>query len=186
MKKSMLYTRTGDGGDTSLVGGCRISKSDERLEAYGTVDELNASIGWLRPQLRSDIDRELLGFVQQKLFTVGSFLATDRSVTELRAASRLDPSAVVRLEERIDAIDAELPPLRNFVLPGGAPGAAAAHVSRTVCRRAERAICRVEHETEGETIRRFINRLSDYLFVLSRLENSLAGVGEFFWTKVCK
>ena len=186
MKKSMIYTRTGDSGTTSLVGGERVAKTDLRLEAYGTVDELNAFIGVLLAQMPAGDDHDILLFVQNKLFTVGSYLATDPSFTSFRQESLLPESAVEKLERRIDEIDASLPKLNNFVLPGGSLSAAQAHVCRTVCRRAERAILRVsEQYPVDEVILRFMNRLSDYLFVLSRACNILSSVDEIFWNKSC-
>ena len=187
MKKSLVYTRTGDGGQTSLVGGERVSKTDVRLEAYGTVDELSAQLGLLNTLIPADdADHSLILFVQNKLFAVGSYLATDPSFTSFRQASLLSEEAIERIEHRIDAIDAELPKINNFVLPGGSPAAAQAHVARTVCRRAERLILRVaaDHEVDDKILR-FVNRLSDYLFVLSRKCNISAFEPELFWDKDC-
>ena len=163
---------TGDKGTTSLVGGQRTTKNDPRLEAYGTVDELNAHIGL---------------FIQNKLFVIGSYLATDTSFTQLREASRLCPEDIARIENRIDTLDATVPPLHAFLLPGGTAAAAQAHVCRTVCRRAERRICQVAQEVlVDENIMKFINRLSDYFFVLARFNNYIAKQDEIFWDKDCK
>lgn len=187
MKKSLIYTRTGDKGSTSLVGGERVPKTDLRLEAYGTVDELNAFLGVLITQLVDSPDKELLFYVQNKLFTIGSYLATDPSFTSFREASLLDECAIIKLEQRIDELDSELPPLNNFVLPGGCVCAAQAHVCRAVCRRAERLILRVADEYGVDhKILRFMNRLSDYLFVLSRACNIQSAIPEVFWDKTCK
>lgn len=188
MKKSTIYTSTGDKGFTTLVGGKKVSKTDSRLEAYGTVDELNAHIGWLDARLgKKDADKHLLFFIQNKLFVIGSYLATDISFTELREASKMTDEDVARIENRIDEIDSMLPPLDNFVLPGGGETAAIAHICRTVCRRAERRICEVAEEYETEkNILRFVNRLSDYLFVLARKKALEENVTEIFWDKSCK
>ncbi|MGL4293701.1 MAG: cob(I)yrinic acid a,c-diamide adenosyltransferase [Bacteroidales bacterium] len=187
MKKSMIYTRTGDKGTTSLVGGERVEKTDIRLEAYGTVDELSACLGLLAAYMSGSEDKSLLFYIQNKLFTIGSYLATDPSFTSFRAESLLSEDAVAVLEKRIDELDAALPRLNNFVLPGGTICASQAHVCRTVCRRAERAILRVSTEYEvDDKILRFMNRLSDYLFVLSRACNISEGFAEVFWDKGCK
>lgn len=187
MKKSLIYTRTGDQGKTSLVGGERVDKTDMRLEAYGTVDELSAFLGVLIAQIPDSPDKELLLYVQNKLFTIGSYLATDPSFTSFREASLLSEDAIVCLEERIDQLDAALPKINNFVLPGGSLNAAQAHVCRTVCRRAERAILRVNEQYEVDAkILRFMNRLSDYLFVFSRTCNVESSVPELLWDKSCK
>ena len=187
MKKSLIYTRTGDKGTTSLVGGERVEKTDLRLEAYGTVDELSAFLGVLATQLSDSSDKELVFYIQNKLFTIGSYLATDPSFTTFRQESLLSEDAILKLEHRIDELDAQLPKLNNFVLPGGSLAAAQAHVCRTVCRRAERAILRVANQYEvDDKILRFMNRLSDYLFVLSRVCNIVASVSEVFWDKSCK
>ncbi len=187
MKKSNLYTLTGDKGTTSLVGGIRIPKDDSRLEAYGTVDELNAHIGVLRQAANAPEDDALLLFIQNKLFVVGSYLATDTTYTQLREASRLHPEDIARVEERIDTLDATLPPLHAFLLPGGTATSAQAHVCRTVCRRAERRICQVAQAAEvDENILKFINRLSDYFFVLARFSHYIENQPEIFWDKNCK
>lgn len=187
MKKSNLYTLTGDSGTTSLVGGIRISKNDPRLEAYGTIDELNAHIGMLRQMQNPADDDNLLLFIQNKLFVIGSYLATDTTQTHLRQASQLHPQDITRIENRIDTLDEATPPLHAFVLPGGTTTAAQAHICRTVCRRAERRICQIAQETTiDENILKFINRLSDYLFVLARHSNTAAHQQEIFWDKDCK
>lgn len=187
MKKSLIYTGTGDKGSTSLVGGERVLKTDIRLQAYGNVDELNAFIGMLIALGISAEDAQLLYFVQNKLFTIGSYLATNPSFTSFREASLLKEDDIERLERRIDVIDSELPKINNFVLPGGSVPAAQAHICRTVCRRAEREILVVSGQYEvDEKILRFMNRLSDYLFVFSRACNITAGHSEVFWDKTCK
>lgn len=185
MKKSIIYTRTGDKGTTALVGGRRVSKTHVRLEAYGTVDELNSQLGLLHTYLMEE-DRELIFWIQNKLFAVGSYLATDQENTALRMESKICQEDVERLEHQIDEMDGQLPPLKAFVIPGGSRASAVCQVCRTVCRRAERRIltmsetCLVE-----ELVIAFVNRLSDYLFVLSRKLNIMAGVDEIYWDKSC-
>ncbi len=188
MKKSNVYTKTGDKGMTSLVGGVRVPKTHPRLEAYGTVDELNAFIGLLITYVADEADKEFLLAVQHKLFSVGSYLATDQNYKELRPQSIIHPEDVEAMEHAIDATDEGLPPLRLFVLPGGTQGAAVCHVCRTVCRRAER--CILELGDSGveldDNLVAYVNRLSDYLFVLSRKMNNLDGEHEIIWQKSCK
>ncbi len=187
MKKSGIYTKTGDAGMTSLVGGVRVPKLHVRLEAYGTVDELNAQIGLLITYVNDETERELLTRVQNNLFVIGAYLATDQSQRQLREGSQIDPKEVEVLEGAIDRIDADLPPLKLFVLPGGSRGAALCHVCRTVCRRAERRILAVAAESETDpNLLAYVNRLSDYLFVLSRKINILDGNDEIVWRKCCK
>ncbi len=187
MKKSLIYTGTGDKGTTSLVGGERVLKTDIRLQAYGTVDELNAFIGMLIAMHGPSPDSDLLFFVQNKLFTIGSYLATNPEFTTFREASLLSESDIERVERRIDEVDGELPKINNFVLPGGSVVAAQAHICRTVCRRAEREILMVSHDHEvDDKILRFMNRLSDYLFVFSRACNIMLQHPEVFWDKSCK
>ncbi len=184
MKKSLIYTKTGDGGTTSLVGGTRVSKTHIRLEAYGTVDELNSHLGVLISELGNESDALFLQRVQHNLFAVGSYLATDRETTNLHTASVVTPADVETLEKEIDRLDELLPPLRNFILPGGSRGASLAHVCRTVCRRAERRILALTEMFEIDTcLLAYINRLSDYLFVLSRKINKEQKREEIFWNK---
>ena len=187
MKKSVIYTRTGDKGMTSLVGGSRVSKTHIRLEAYGTIDELDTHLGLLLTYLNETEDmKKLVLWVQHKLFTVGSYLATDQTCTTLRVESRIGDEDIVRLEQAIDALDAELPPLTSFVIPGGTRESAVCQVCRTVCRRAERCILRMAEECEVDTlVIAFINRLSDFLFVLARKLNLLGGCHEIYWDKSC-
>lgn len=187
MKKSGIYTRTGDQGMTSLVGGVRVSKLHPRLEAYGTVDELNSQIGLLITYITDETERACLTEIQRKLFSVGSYLATDQEQRSLREQSRIGPEEVEQLEQAIDRIDSELPPLRLFVLPGGALGAAVCHVCRTVCRRAERRILALGEMCEIDSnLLAYVNRLSDYLFVLSRKINILEECDEIIWKKTCR
>ncbi len=185
MKKSPLYTRTGDDGTTSLVGGARAPKDSPRLEAYGTVDELNSWLGLLAAAATIDEPlRALLHQIQNTLFDIGAALATE---PESRWQPQpLPAQAIETLEQQIDAIDSELPPLRSFILPGGHPDAARANVARTVARRAERAIITLARTaTVDPGIIRYINRLSDLLFALGRKINQKTSTPEINWQKNC-
>lgn len=188
MKMTKIYTRTGDKGMTSLVGGIRIKKSDVRLEAYGTIDELCSHIGLLVAQLPQDDDeREFLIHTQSNLFIVGSHLATDQSKTPLYPSAILPEGETEALEQRVDAILPLLPECPGFVLPGGTIAAAQCHVCRTVCRRAERRIDALADVAEvGEDIIKYVNRLSDYLFVLAKKINFNARQHEIMWQKPCR
>lgn len=187
MKKSLIYTKTGDRGTTSLVGGTRVSKTHDRLEAYGTVDELNSFLGLLVTYLSDEHDREFVQQVQDTLFVVGSYLATDQTKTALRQSSVVSAERVEAMEHEIDLLDSALPPLTAFVLPGGSRGAAVCHVCRTVCRRAERRILTLAEQVEiAPELLAYVNRLSDYLFVLSRKINCDEKKGEIFWKNSCK
>ncbi|WP_071147759.1 cob(I)yrinic acid a,c-diamide adenosyltransferase [Bacteroides ihuae] len=184
MKKSLVYTKTGDKGTTGLIGGTRVSKAHARLEAYGTVDELNANLGLLVTYLTEERDCLFVSAVQDKLFAVGSHLATDQDKVKLHDVSIIVPDDVALMEAEIDAADEMLPTLRWFVIPGGSRGAAIAHVCRTVCRRAERRILSLTEDYEIDAnLLAYINRLSDYLFVLSRKINFLESKEEIFWNK---
>ena len=180
MKMTKIYTKTGDKGTTSLVGGVRVSKADIRLDAYGTIDELNSFIGLLISVMKDAEHEELLRFVQHKLFSLGSYLATDLEKTTFPVESHISVENVQRLEQAIDEINASLPSLAGFIL---------CHVCRTVCRRAERRIQALEeslsYELE-EQAKCFVNRLSDYLFVLSRQLNNLTDESEIYWDKRCE
>jgi cob(I)alamin adenosyltransferase len=168
-----IYTKTGDKGLTSLAGGERVAKTHDRLEAYGTVDELNAFVGLLREEIADLHDREVLERIQLLLFSAGDFLATTPDkMPAARRQSLLTADDVRMLEQEIDRIDAGLPPLKSFVLPGGCKSACLSHVCRTVARRAERNIYRIAGCTEicPEEVLIFMNRLSDYFFVLARKE----------------
>ena len=187
MKKSKIYTGGGDKGKTSLVGGFRVPKTHPRLEAYGTVDELNSFIGLLIEEVDDSNTCELLRFIQSKLFSVGSYLATDPSKTEYKIESHITGDSIQKIEEAIDLIDSDLPKMTSFVLPGGSRSAALAHVCRTVCRRAERNIYSiVESDEVEEPVLIFMNRLSDLLFVMARKECVLKKGEEFFWNNSCK
>lgn len=187
MKKSALYTRTGDMGSTSLVGGKRIKKNELRLCAYGEIDELNANIGVLvtSPNLQDEF-RNIFIYIQNKLFNIGAYLATDAPIGTINECQGLGQQTISYLESEIDRLDAELPPLRNFVLPGGTRRSALTHVCRTVCRRAERTIVDLAEQSYVDpNVLRFINRLSDFLFVFARFNNVYNQVEEIFWNKDC-
>jgi cob(I)alamin adenosyltransferase len=177
-----IYTRTGDDGTTSLFSGGRVSKTNLRVEAYGTVDELNSILGLARALKPHPGTDSLLNAVQNQLFHLGADLATPLDA----AASwvvRMDAETVAWLENRIDDLTVALPPLKNFILPGGTPAAAQIHVARTVCRRAERiAVALQELEPLGEHVIHYLNRLSDFLFTLARWENLQAGIPEDKWS----
>ena len=184
MKKSSVYTKTGDSGKTSLVGGMRVSKTHVRLEAYGSVDELNSFVGWLNCAIDEAECREFLLFVQCKLFSIGGYLATETEKTELKNSTMLSENDIARIETEIDKIDNQLPPLRRFVLPGGNETASRAHICRTVTRRVERKVYRVSEEYPvANEVFVFLNRLSDYFFVLARLESTKKSE-EIYWEDV--
>lgn len=183
MKKIRIYTKGGDKGKTSLVGGQRVAKDDPRLESYGTVDELNSFVGLLRAQELDKVDDDFLFWVQHKLFTLGGYLATNTDEDELVEATMIKESYVDRIEKEIDRLDEILPAMTAFILPAGGEAASLAHVARTVCRRAERRICSLSEIQEIDpNVSRFVNRLSDYFFVLARflaLKNNPGG--EVIW-----
>lgn len=179
-----IYTKTGDAGDTGLFGGGRVPKDDPRVEAYGDVDELNAAIGMARalePLPRID---EVLVPMQRDLFSIGALLATpdlDKMHKHL-AKANIDDRRIRELEQAIDDCDRELEPLKAFIIPGGSRKGAMLHVARTVCRRAERRVVHLQHDTEiPELVVIYLNRLSDLLFTLARLANVLTGAGEVTW-----
>ena len=178
-----VYTRRGDRGQTDLFGGDRVDKDDVRVEAYGAVDEVNAALGvCVATSAEADV-RELLSTVQGWLFDLGSYLATPTAHNREKAKIA-DPSAddIVTLEAAIDGFEAELEPLTRFILPGGTPAAAAHHVARTVCRRAERQVVALHRESPlHDAALGLLNRLSDLLFVLARVENRRAGVADVEW-----
>jgi cob(I)alamin adenosyltransferase len=180
-----IYTRTGDAGETALFGGGRVPKHDARVGAYGDVDELNAAIGVALATPPPDLEPELLDAIQRDLFAIGGQLASPdpAKVAKALAKARLDDARVVALEAAIDRADREIPPLTAFVLPGGTPKAAALHVARTVCRRAERSVVAL-HRSQGGVppiVLAYLNRLSDLLFTLARLANGRAGVADRTW-----
>jgi cob(I)alamin adenosyltransferase len=176
-----IYTKTGDDGTTGLFGGARVKKASLRVEAYGTVDEANAAIGVARAtKLDPETDAVLAG-VQIDLFTVGAELATVPGKEEKLRMRLVDGDDAARLERAIDAAEASVEPLKFFVLPGGSPQAAALHLARTICRRAERAVLAIEDGPVRRDLVVYLNRLSDLLFVLARRANRLAGVEDVPW-----
>jgi cob(I)alamin adenosyltransferase len=176
-----IYTRTGDDGTTGLFGGGRVKKASLRVEAYGTVDELNAALGVARAtRLDPSIDA-VLAEVQADLFALGAELACVPGKEEKLGMPLLSSAEGTRLERAIDAAEEGLPPLTSFVLPGGTPQAAALHHARTVCRRAERAVLAIEEAPSRAEVVVYLNRLSDLLFVLARRANHLAGVADVPW-----
>lgn len=187
MKITKIYTRTGDKGETSLVGGIRVKKSDVRLEAYGTVDELSAQLGMLVAMMEEGEERQFVIRIQNNLFNVCTHLATDQSRMPLCPSARLADGEIVRLEERIDKLMRTLPECQGFVLSGGTPVAAQAHICRTICRRAERRIAALSEVAQvGMEMQQYVNRLSDYLFVLAKIINFNMGVSEIVWQNVCR
>jgi cob(I)alamin adenosyltransferase len=179
-----IYTRSGDEGNTGLFGGGRVLKDDPRVEAYGDVDELNAVIGAARAvEVMPRID-EVLVTIQRDLFSIGALLATpDRDKMEQHLTkARIDDDRIRQLEHAIDECDRELEPLKSFIVPGGSEKAAALHVARTVCRRAERRVIHLQRDVEiPRLVVIYLNRLSDVLFTLARLANHRAGAGEVTW-----
>lgn len=179
-----IYTRTGDKGTTALFGSGRVPKTHPRIEAYGTVDEINSIVGMARSHLTESPNADridaYLQELQTELFTLGADLATPPN-TKARVA-RIQDEDVARLERRIDELEVDLSPLKKFILPGGSPAAAALHVARTTCRRAERLLLRAaESEEISPPAPVYLNRLSDYLFVLARWVNRAEGVDETTW-----
>lgn len=176
-----IYTKTGDKGDTSLFGGQRVPKDALRIEAYGTVDELNSMLGIVRSDNEDKEIDGILDRVQNELFDLGADLATPRSL-DSKQIKRIEPRHSEHLEAMIDTLEAHLKPLKTFILPGGSPVAARLHFARTVCRRAERTVVRLSrNEDIGEGITIYLNRLSDLLFVMARYANHIAGVSETKW-----
>ena len=181
MRRSYIYTKTGDKGKTSLVGGTRVDKNHIRLDAYGTIDELNSFVGWLICEVKDEESKPFLSYLQHKLFTVGSYLATETEQMEPREASIIKDADIERIEREIDRIDNQLPKIKRFILPGGSESGSRAHICRTVSRRAERNVYHVAEKFPiEENILIFLNRLSDYFFVLARLESNQSGK-EIFW-----
>ena len=179
-----IYTKTGDSGDTALFGGGRVPKDDARVEAYGDVDELNAALGMARavePMPRID---EILVPVQRDLFSIGALLATPdlEKMHNHLAKANIDQRRIAALEHAIDECETELEPLKSFIIPGGSRKGAVLHVARTVCRRAERRVVRLQHEVEiPALVVIYLNRLSDLLFMLARVANVRTGAGEVTW-----
>jgi cob(I)alamin adenosyltransferase len=177
-----IYTKTGDDGSTGLFGGARVDKDDPRVEAYGTVDELNSVVGLARATSLPDDLSALLSEVQEQLFVVGAELATVAGKESKLPMRLIGAAEVQRLEEAIDQTEAGLPQLTNFILPGGAPSGAALHHARTVCRRAERAVIVASRVAAVRSeLKIYLNRLSDFLFVAARRANFAANVPESPW-----
>ena len=183
MTKSSIYTKTGDKGKTSLVGGKRVDKTHIRLDAYGTVDELNSFVGLLVCEVKDEELNEFLLYIQNKLFVVGSYLATEAEAHNPKSTPIITDEDIEALETMMDKMDALLPKLTRFILPGGSESAARAHVCRTICRRAERNVYRVADEFPiHEMILIFLNRLSDFFFLTARIESLKTGK-EMYWEK---
>lgn len=178
-----IYTKTGDKGKTGLIGGTRVSKNYIRVEAYGTVDELNAYIGLLKDEWNDAIGSEWLNEIQDRLFTIGSSLATDPEKAPKMKLPDLLESDVTWLENKIDEMDDQLPEMKYFVLPGGNKVSSVAHVARCVCRRAERVCVAMQSAGEfvADIVLIYLNRLSDYLFTLSRYILMQQGGQEIPW-----
>ena len=179
-----IYTKTGDAGETGLFGGGRVAKDHSRVQAYGDVDELNSAIGVARATQPMHFMDEILEAIQRDLFALGGHLATPdpERVRQALEKAELTTDRVVDFERTIDSADQELPPLKAFVLPAGTPKAAALHLARTVCRRAERSVVRLSHEADvPELFLVYLNRLSDLLFALARLANHRDGAGDVTW-----
>ena len=175
-----IYTKTGDDGTTGLFGGARLPKDHTRIDAYGTVDELNSVIGWLMTTHSHQEVNDFLKNIQARLFTVGSNLASDPSKDMI--TPDLIEEDITTIERAIDQMQNELPPLKHFILPGGSTSVSAAHLARTVCRRAERRCVALSHESTVESIiLLYLNRLSDYFFVLARWLGMKEGVEEIKW-----
>lgn len=178
-----IYTKTGDGGNTSLIGGTKVPKNDLRIETYGTVDELNSWIGLVNDSLADEEFRAELKEIQDRLFTIGSALATDGDKEPKMKLPDLHDSDVTFLEKRIDDMTAKLPPMKSFILPGGHTTVSSIHIVRCVCRRAERLAVSLQQEGlyVNETIIQYLNRLSDYLFTLARYAAQKLGAEEVPW-----
>ena len=179
-----IYTKKGDAGQTSLLGGVRVPKHHLRIEAYGTVDELNSYLGVLKDQMPADAEySDFLKEIQDALFTLGSHLASDPSASSMMKLPEVTEADVERLEKSIDEMDGQLPALKNFVLPGGHPANSFAHVARCVCRRAERLVVQLSEEAEiSAVILQYLNRLSDWLFTFARMMSFKTSSQEVAWT----
>lgn len=178
-----IYTKTGDSGTTSLIGGTKVPKSHLRIEAYGTVDELNSYLGLSRDHIQDENARNILSEIQDRLFTIGSSLACDAEKAPGMALPDLKEEDVTLLEKEIDRMTAALPEMKNFILPGGHPAISHLHVLRCICRRTERCCVRMEYEDlqVAPLVIKYLNRLSDYLFVLARYVGQQLSVAEIPW-----
>ena len=176
-----IYTKTGDKGQTSLLGGTRVSKGHERVEAYGTLDELNSFIGLIRDQKIDEHYKIVLKTIQEKIFTAESWIASDPDIKPKKLPA-IDEQDIKVLEEEIDEMNKSLPGLRHFILPGGATIVSYCHIARTVCRRAERIVIRLKEKNPMDVIIiKYLNRLSDYFFVLARKSGHDLGASEIQW-----
>lgn len=177
-----IYTRGGDAGETGLLGGGRVFKDNARVDAYGEVDELSAALGLARSlKLPADVDAQVAA-AQDRLFTVGSVLATPHGSPAHSQLPQIQPEWTQEMESAIDAFDRELPALRNFILPGGESAASALHLARTICRRAERRVVGLaKHGEVAPAVVVYLNRLSDLIFTWARMVNHRAGVGDVIW-----
>ncbi len=177
-----IYTKTGDKGTTSLFGGTRVPKHHLKVETYGTVDELNAQLGLLKDVIENEKHQDFLLDIQHQLFVIGSLLATEANKKEKLKILSIQTSDVEKIEKEIDTLNESLPAMTHFILPGGHPTVSYCHIARCVCRRAERMVTHLnEEETVDELIIQFLNRLSDYLFVLSRKLAQELNVDEIKW-----
>jgi len=183
-----IYTKTGDDGTTSLLGGTKVSKSHVRIEAYGTIDELNSHIGLLRDWLQDEKSRVQLKAIQDELFVIGSLLACDPDKEMKMMLPFIDESHLLKLEAEIDRMTEVLPEMKHFILPGGQQAISQAHICRCVCRRAERLCVHLKDMNEDVDVFliQYINRLSDYLFVLARYTGHLLGIADIPWMPVKK
>ncbi len=181
-KEFKIYTKTGDDGTTGLIGGLRVKKYDVRLEAYGTVDELNSWIGVIRSTEIDEHSKSILEQIQKKLFVIGSILATGENASAVKEQLPCKQEDITLLENEMDQIVAGLPKLSHFILPGGCLPASYCHIARTVCRRAERRIVELSEKAEiNSQLIIYVNRLSDYLFILSRAVSHSLKVPETLW-----
>ena len=178
-----IYTKTGDAGKTSLIGGTKVLKNDPRIEAYGTVDELNSYLGVVSDHCNDEHAKNILKEIQDRLFTIGSELACDPQKDTKMHIPDLHESDIGLLEKEMDTMDAELPPMKNFILPGGMPAVSFMHVARCVCRRAERCCVNLKEleDSVEPLIIKYLNRLSDYLFMLSRYTGMKNNAPEIIW-----
>jgi cob(I)alamin adenosyltransferase len=178
-----IYTKTGDTGNTSLIGGTKVPKSHIRIETYGTIDELNSYVGFCNDQLTNEASRKALKEIQDRLFTIGSSLACDPEREPLMKIPDLKETDVVFLENEIDRMNETVPRMKSFILPGGHMAVSSLHIARCICRRAERLCVHMQQENIfiDPLVIKYINRLSDYLFVLARYTGHLLGVEEIPW-----
>jgi len=180
---SKIYTKTGDKGDTALIGGTKVPKSHLRIEAYGTIDELNSYIGLCKDLLVDKHNRNLLQEIQDRLFTIGSSLACDPEKEPKMRIPDLKETDITLLEDEMDRMNESVAPMKFFILPGGHPTLSHLHIARCVCRRAERCCVRLQQENAevAPVVIKYVNRLSDYLFVLGRYTGHLLNVPEIAW-----